>query len=82
LNYGTSLNVEGSRTPGFEEGPIVAACRITPAQQDALAHRIAVVLSERKRIAEERLKRERETCLRNSERARERYQVRIRVGER
>ena len=51
---------------------------MTQAQPDALADRIAAGLRERKKIAAERSKREREKLLRNSERAREFYQLRVR----
>jgi hypothetical protein len=54
---------------------------MTQAQQDALADGIAAGLRERKEMAAERSKRERENWLRNSERAHELYQRSVRVRE-
>jgi hypothetical protein len=54
---------------------------LTQAEQDAIAERIAAVLLERKRIGEERRRRERENWLRSSRRAQERYRLRMQVSE-
>ena len=58
-----------------------AGGELTQTQQDAIAERIAAVLVERKRVGEERRRRERENWLRSSRRAQERYRLRMQVGE-
>lgn len=50
---------------------------MTGEQQAAMAERIARVLRERKQIGEERRQQERDNWLRNSERSRERYLLRM-----
>lgn len=62
-------------------GARYAQGELTQAQQDAMAERIARVLKERKQVGEERRRQERDKWLRSSQRARDRYLLRMQAPQ-